>query len=508
MAIPKPVNFTNYIFIIVIFILISTSCQNENEQTFGKQSIIAGKIIGFNSDEDDHFIEFMFDDLLDEVIVKSIRVNKSGEFKLFIERPYAQDYFLSYGNNIAMFISPGDSLHLEIDHKILKAEEFELDPYDLIVVSGTAEKMNLDIRNYFQVIHGSLDDPSVDYKAIKDFDPMEYKAYIANKFENYHRLLEDFNIQYNTCSKFRTWANQDLEYDKYITLFSYRQIHAQMNNLKFDPKIGQYVLDIPVEYYSFLKRETVNRQAALMNGNYYRFMGYYGGYSMRTSLPNDSNAKIISIYRSGDTMGHYNMMKRQALRNTSGFSQEIVLSKLYFNISNYSISMYKEVALSNPIKDSILKELLENNIQYLASSNKRQAMRDSISTPIFDSIIEKHIGKVIYVDFWAPWCPSCMYETPYSTEIQKHYENDIIVFLYLACDCSLESWERTIEHHQIKGEHFRMTSDQFKILRSKYNIGLPHFMLIDKKGKVINLNAPRPSEETALKRAIDKLLEE
>ena len=509
MTLQKEINFTNYLFSIVIFILISNSCQNANEQTFVKQSIIAGKIIGFNPDEDDHIIEFMFDDLLDELIVKSIRVNKSGEFKIFIERPDAQDNFLSYGNKIAMFISPGDSLYLEIDHKILKAEEFELDPYDLIVISGTAEKMNLDIMNYFQVIHGSLDDPSVDYKAIKDYAPIDYKAYVANKFENYNRLLEDFNIQHTTCSKFRTWANQGLEYDKYITLFSYRQIHSQMNNLQFDPEIGQYLLDIPSEYYSFLKDETVNRQAVLMNRNYYRFIEYYGGYIMRTSMPNDSSAQVISLFNSADTIGHYNMLKRRVLRTTSGFSQEIILSSLYSNILNHSIPMYEDVALSHPIKDPILMELLENKITYLMSSNERLAMRNSISAPIFDSIIEQHIGKVIYVDFWAPWCPSCMYETPYATEIQQYYENNNkIVFLYLASDCSLNSWERTIEQHQIKGEHFRMTSDQYKVLRSKYEIGLPHYMLIDKEGKVINSNAPRPSEETALKRVVDKLLEE
>jgi hypothetical protein len=65
-------------------------------------------------------------------------------------------------------------------------------------------------------------------------------------------------------------------------------------------------------------------------------------------------------------------------------------------------------------------------------------------------------------------------------------KNDSVVFVYITNQTSpLDTWKVAIQ--DIKGEHFRVTQDEWNILCSKFNIsGIPHYVLVDKNGRVVN----------------------
>lgn len=72
-----------------------------------------------------------------------------------------------------------------------------------------------------------------------------------------------------------------------------------------------------------------------------------------------------------------------------------------------------------------------------------------------------------------------------------------VVFDFLASSCTEKSWMATIAHRQLSGEHFLLADKEYTMLADNFDIaGIPRYMIIDKKGMVVNDNAPRPSDES------------
>ncbi|KQB99381.1 TlpA disulfide reductase family protein [Pedobacter sp. Hv1] len=112
-------------------------------------------------------------------------------------------------------------------------------------------------------------------------------------------------------------------------------------------------------------------------------------------------------------------------------------------------------------------------------------------------------GKVIYVDLWATWCGPCMQEMPaYEKLKQKYASQPDVAFVSLSIDDSEALWKESLTQRKTEGY-------QWLINRSKlqaYNIvTIPRSLLIDKNFKMVDMNAPMPSQPAAIK-AIDELL--
>lgn len=114
----------------------------------------------------------------------------------------------------------------------------------------------------------------------------------------------------------------------------------------------------------------------------------------------------------------------------------------------------------------------------------------------FDEVVAQFKGKVIYVDFWASWCGPCMAEMPYSDKLHTKMHDKNIVFLYISLDSDDAAWQRGLKKMKNKGYHFLPSKAEMQNLSSKFNIAsIPRYMIIDKKGKVVSSDAPRPSDE-------------
>ena len=122
-------------------------------------------------------------------------------------------------------------------------------------------------------------------------------------------------------------------------------------------------------------------------------------------------------------------------------------------------------------------------------------------------MLKKFRGKVVYVDFWATWCGPCRHGIRTIAPLKEEMKNDSVVFVYITGETSpLPAWKNAIP--DIKGEHFRVSADEWNILCGKFNIsGIPHYVLVNKKGEVVNPQVGHLDNES-LKQLLKKQLEE
>jgi len=117
-------------------------------------------------------------------------------------------------------------------------------------------------------------------------------------------------------------------------------------------------------------------------------------------------------------------------------------------------------------------------------------------------------GKVVYLDFWASWCGPCIGEMPSAKKLEANYKDKNIVFLYVSIDADEASWKKAMDKLQIEGVHTRDGGGWEGNIAKLYGVnGIPAYFLIDKEGKFALDVTPRPSSNTTLTDAIDKLLQ-
>ena len=106
-------------------------------------------------------------------------------------------------------------------------------------------------------------------------------------------------------------------------------------------------------------------------------------------------------------------------------------------------------------------------------------------------------GKAVYIDCWATWCGPCCAEIPHMEKLYAHYKkNKKIELISISLDDNKSKWEKKIAADKPGWRQF-IVNDNFKSLLCKnYDIdGIPRFLMFDKKGNIISLDAPRPSDE-------------
>ncbi len=115
-------------------------------------------------------------------------------------------------------------------------------------------------------------------------------------------------------------------------------------------------------------------------------------------------------------------------------------------------------------------------------------------------------GNIVYIDIWATWCGPCRAELPHLKALEKnmHHYKDIQFVSICIWDEETE-WKQTMKAEKMNGIQLFMNPEQEKFLQAYHIKGVPHFIIIDKHGKIVDNNALRPSHPD-LEQQLKKLL--
>jgi thiol-disulfide isomerase/thioredoxin len=113
-------------------------------------------------------------------------------------------------------------------------------------------------------------------------------------------------------------------------------------------------------------------------------------------------------------------------------------------------------------------------------------------------------GKYVYIDVWATWCGPCRQEIPYLKKLDEDYKDAQIVFLSLSVDQDKAKWEKMVKEQSMSGVQLHIGQDSS--FQQAYKIeGIPHFILLDREGRIIDKKMSRPSMDEVTRERIENL---
>lgn len=469
-----------------------------------KETYVFGKVHGYENYSDHQTIRLALRDFFarkeGEEIVGIIA--DDGSFSLSAPMAYTQELYLIYGTINALVLNPGDSLYLEIDADILKdpKNKFPNGNYFIKFPDTELGKTNLAVSlfNAGKPVGPYAFDNAIDAEKSKSAE--EYLEFICMREKDFREYLEVFLSDHQTTDLFKEWVEDHLKYETLDELMRYRWTHPYYNNQEIDDS------HLPEGYFSFLEDYNMNdnKLFSIEHADFLNELSFYVSQPPKDKLDEVRNKNDWSI-------------PLQLIEaNTSGFTKELFFTKFYHLIlEGHAIeafeAVYDSLYSENPFFLEVVEKKYTSTKNYLANQDVSSAnisgLKSSLTDDLIQTIAEAYQDKVIYVDFWAPWCGPCLTEMPYSAELQKEMEGEDVVFLFFGVQCTEESWKATIANRKLTGEHKLLTNDQYNILASKLGInGIPHYTLIDKNGKIVQKSATRPSNKEKLRKEIRDLL--
>ena len=91
-------------------------------------------------------------------------------------------------------------------------------------------------------------------------------------------------------------------------------------------------------------------------------------------------------------------------------------------------------------------------------------------------------GQVVYVDFWATWCPPCRESFPWMESMHQRYQNLGLKIVAISLDQKTDLIKSFLKEHKAG---FTILQDKEGNVAESFNVkGMPSSYLVDRKGNI------------------------
>jgi len=465
--------------ICLLMILFSPSVLLSQKKSIIKPFIIQGQIT--NCPE--KYLKIFFKDENGQTLIDTIHLNENGNFHLKTYKLSGPQQTSIQQNNIQIndiLVAPGYNLTLKGNGKDFRSlflsksisgigaqsnrYRFMLDSI-LFVRRGAKSWFELpqdSLINFIKIqqkIKDSIHAVVFNQKSTED----EYLKYFGkmvrldNLFSNLYMLVTHVNIfNYNYDSSVSFVRNN---FDQNILKNIYKEEYLVSNSYR-----NGFITN---EWLTYLINLDIKKDSTLKNQK---------NYSLK---------KISTTYQGKVKEYSLNILMESSIEFCKTFQK--------LNEYKEQFAPYLNDLKSKYYKESIENKFLEKEKELMRTQLGKPAPAFTLKNNIGDTVDLKDFkGKVVYIDLWASWCAPCRKETPHLNRLfQKFKDNNKIVIASIAVRDGYEEWKKAIQED--KPEWIQLIDENDTVWKSYVANTIPKFILIDKKGNIVQFDAPSPS---------------
>ncbi len=420
--------------------------------------ILSGQIEHPNSDS-----LAVFDD--NDELVHVIRLSETSSFRdtLNLGTGY---YALNDGTEqTTVYLKPGFDLSLSLDTKQFD----ESIQYEGV---GAAENNYLVQKYLLEEGFGNLRF----YQVYAKVGEAEFLRTLDSLYALHTALLDTHKEQMD--AHFAFLAGKAIEFEKTNKLVNYPSMHRFVT--------GDRGFKVSSTYPDpFVNKEDLSNEALLVLPAFIHFVDDYLDKKARELLAGPDSMEFYLAYY--ESLGKE--VKSQKIRD-----------KVINTWGDYNLLYSKErdqlVAKMNSLTTN--PEILDK-INSIHQSLKRIATGMDSPTFAFYDANEELVsladlqGKLVYIDIWATWCGPCIKEIPALKALKEEMEGKEIEIVSICTKDSKDRWLAFIGKKKLKGMQLFAPDDNASFFTDYMLNGVPRFILLDREGKIIDANAPRPS---------------
>ncbi len=452
--------------------------------------IIAGKVI-HTTDTTPKVLKFNFCHPLIRG-AQSAQLDEKGEFRASQEMMYAQNMTVQVlGYFINLYVHPGDSLHLTIDASRLTEPDFA---WLTITGDGAAISTQLNrVVNYLYRLPVRSNNLNL--------APPDMLAAVKQDYQYYLEQLEKYARDNNLLPFVTEWAKRDLRLLLSNSVADYgmqktgtwagRRARAKLTS---DPFFDTHN---PENFRSMMFSSHI--------GNYVFALTRSDSTITETTAPAEVLKKILTLLSAEPAGEVRDYMLYSAtlsyIKKHPGLLDSVPDLATLFTKEAYWATLKKA---GESITPPVFPETVIRGITYLTAEGETRPVPE---TDVLRYLSKRHPGKVIYIDVYATWCGPCLEEMRYNPALHEAVKGKDVVFVNLCLQSAVSNWLNLMKQREIGGENYFFTDDATKLFMGAYRLtGYPSYLLMDKQGKLVTTNAPRPSEAKAWKTLVEKLL--